>query len=120
MTQLSQPNSIPPLTFRSALFDFFRAWGYHIEPTKWQMDDLPDSARKMLSELYLVADHREGERTFQVFLAELRDLPPNVRRARRTDMRPLVDHFYRDYPQGNYLFIFALPDYASLQVSPKG
>ena len=63
MSQQSQTNVIPRLTSRAALFDFFRAWGYHIEPTKWQMDDLPDSARKTLSELYLVAKfrHRPSE-----------------------------------------------------------
>lgn len=95
------------LTSRQAVYDCFRQWGYAVTPVKFALDDdVPASARRNIEALYLVASHSQPDQgeTFQVFLAELADVP----RLRRTDVRPLAEHFLRHYPQGDYLFIFAL------------
>ncbi len=109
------------LTSRSAVFDFLRQAGYAVNPVTWSLDEVPPSARHGVTQLWLAADHRQHDdpTVFQVFLAELADLP----RLRRTDLRPLAEHFLRHYPQGDYLFIFALrhgQDYRALAwLSPR-
>lgn len=111
----------PALEFHSqdAILQFLRAWGYQVESTPWDVSDLPDRARELIGAMHLVSHYEDGFAPFQAFLIEL-NVPYAVRRVRRTDLRIILEPFYRRYPQGDYLFIFALPDYASVAlVSPK-
>ena len=111
----------PPLDFRSqdAVVQFLRAWGYGVESTPWDVSDLPDRARELIGAMHLVSHYEDGFAPFQAFLIEL-DVDRQVKRIRRTDLRIILEPFYRRYPQGDYLFIFALPHYASVAlVSPK-
>lgn len=101
-----------------ALLGFLRETGYRVESTPWDVSDLPDRARELIGSMILVS-HYDGVAPFQVFLIEL-NAPRQVKRIRRTDLRIILEPFYRRYPQGDYLFIFTLPNYASVAlVSPK-
>ncbi len=104
---------------QEAILQFLRAWGYRVEYTPWDVSDLPDRARELIGAMHLVSHYDDDVAPFQVFLIEL-DVPRQVKRIRRTDLRIILEPFYRRYPQGDYLFIFALPHYASVAlVSPK-
>lgn len=109
-------------SFRSSkdVFDFFRAWQYHVQPTPFDVPpDFPQRARDFIGTMHLVAHHDGAGLPFQIFLVEL-NAPRTVKRIRKTDLRIILDPFYRRYPQGDYLFVFALPGYTSVSfVSPK-
>jgi hypothetical protein len=69
--------------------------------------------------MHLLSHYEDGLFPFQAFLIEL-DVPAKVRRIRRTDIRIILEPFYRRWPQGEYLFIFALPNYSNVAlISPK-
>ncbi|MCX7839546.1 MAG: hypothetical protein N2559_08855, partial [Anaerolineae bacterium] len=108
-------------TFRSreSIIEFLRAWNYRVQPTPFDLPpDFPPRARELIGNLELLASY-DGEFPFQIFLVEL-NVPRAVKRVRKTDLRTILDPFYRRYPQGDYLFICALTDYASVAfVSPK-
>ena len=102
-----------------AVLDFLRGQGYRVESTPWDVSDLPDRTQELIGTMTLLSHYDDGAAPFQVFLVEL-NVPRQVRRIRRTDLRIILEPFYRRYPQGDYLFIFALPNYATVAlVSPK-
>lgn len=104
---------------QEATLDFLRDQGYRVEFTPWDVSDLPDRAQELIGAMTLISHYDDVVAPFQVFLTEL-DVPRQVKRIRRTDLRIILEPFYRRYPQGDYLFIFALPGYASVAlVSPK-
>ncbi|MBM4464007.1 MAG: hypothetical protein FJ014_00305 [Chloroflexi bacterium] len=106
-------------TSHETVLDFLSDQGYRVESTPWDISDLSDRARELIGSMSLVSHYDDDVAPFQVFLTEL-DVPRQVRRIRRTDLRIILEPFYRRYPQGDYLFIFALPNYASVAlVSPK-
>ncbi|MGC8786327.1 MAG: hypothetical protein ACP5Q1_02750, partial [Anaerolineae bacterium] len=109
----------PSFASRNDVFDFFRACQYNVNPVLWDYSDLPRRAQDLIGAMYLVSHYDDPVAPFQVFLVELQ-VPSEVKRIRRTDLRTILDPFYRRFPQGNYLFAFALPQYRSFAlVSPK-
>jgi len=103
---------------QETILDFLREQGYRVESTPWDISDLPERAQELIGAMNLIS-YYDGVAPFQVFLIEL-DVPRRVKRIRRTDLRIILEPFYRRYPQGEYLFIFALPGYSSVAlVSPK-
>lgn len=109
-------------TFRSreSIIEFLRAWNYRVQPTPFDLPpDFPTRAQELINNLELLASYDSAGFPFQIFLVEL-NVPRTVKRVRKTDLRTILDPFYRRYPQGDYLFIFALPNYSSVAlVSPK-
>ncbi len=104
---------------QEGVLDSLHDWGYRVECTPWDVSDLPGRAQELIGAMILVSHYGDGVAPFQAFLIEL-DVPHKVKRIRRTDLRIILDPFYRRYPQGEYLFIFALPDYTNVAlVSPK-
>lgn len=104
---------------REDVYAFFRSWGYNVQPTDWPVDELPERARELIGEMVLVA-HQEGTSfPLQVFLVELKP-QPHEQRFRKTYLSPILEPFYRMFPQGEYLFVFARADYSAVSfVSPK-
>ncbi len=104
---------------RDAVFDFFRAWQYRVQPTEWNFDELPARAQELIGSMHLVADHNTDASHFQVFLIELQ-AEAVKNRIGKTQLAPILEPFYRRFPQGDYLFAFARHDYSSVAfVSPK-
>ncbi|HIC93464.1 MAG TPA: hypothetical protein EYP09_04350, partial [Anaerolineae bacterium] len=107
-------------TSREALLETLRSMGYRVEPSEWDFSELPDRARGLIRSMELLC-HYDGVAPFQVFLIEL-----NAKRVRRTDLRTILEPFYRRWPSGEYLFFFApvggrrVPPYSTVAlVSPK-
>ena len=107
-------------TSREALLQTLRSMGYRVQPLEWDVSDLPDRARGLIRSMELLC-HYDGAAPFQVFLVEL-----NAKRIRRTDLRTILEPFYRRWPSGEYLFVFApvggrrVPPYSTVAlVSPK-
>ncbi|TAH48779.1 MAG: hypothetical protein EYC68_19960 [Chloroflexota bacterium] len=112
-------NSSFEFSSRDAVIDFFRAWQYRVQPTEWNFDGLPERAHNLIGSMHLVADHNTDTSHFQVFLIELR-MEAVRNRIGKTQLTPILEPFYRRFPQGNYLFVFARSDYSSVAfVSPK-
>jgi hypothetical protein len=112
---------ISPNNFHSqdSIIDFLSGWGYQVEFTPWDISDMPDRTRERIGAMTLISHYGDSTAPFQIFLVEM-DIPRQVKRVRRTDLRIILEPFYRRYPQGEYLFIFALPGYSSVAfVSPK-
>lgn len=112
-------NPAPRLTSRKGIVEFLRERGYHTEFTPWPTNELPRRVRELIGSMHLLSHYEDGLFPFQAFLIEL-DVPAKVRRIRRTDIRIILKPFYLRWPQGEYLFIFALPNYSNVAlVSPK-
>jgi len=93
----------------------FERLGYPvINPLPEDISQLPDGARQPVAWVYRLADLSGGS-PLRIFLVEL-----NHPTIRRTDIRRFLEAFYRRYPQGENLFVFAPPSYEELAfVSPR-
>jgi len=72
--------------------------GYKTKPQTLHIPglDLPESAQKIIKELHIISDY---EQKFQIYFGKTASM-------RRTDLRNILEPFYRRYPQINSLFIF--------------
>lgn len=81
---------------------FFRDLGYPVmDPLRHTLDRLPQTAQETIASLHQLA-HVGDVSPFRIFHVELAH--PTIR---RTDIRRFLEAFYRHYPQGENLFVFA-------------
>ena len=80
---------------------FFAGLGYPtLDPLPLDLEKIPQGAREAISSAYQIV-HLEGGSPFRIFHVELR------RGLRRTDIRRFLEAYYRRFPQGESLFVFA-------------
>jgi len=84
---------------------FFATLGYSLmEPLPLDLSYMPKGAQEAVASIHQLV-HIDGHSPFRVFHVEL-----TKNTIRRTDVRRFLEAFYRNYPQGENLFVF----------SPKG
>jgi len=94
---------------------FFECLGYPtLVPLREDLGRLPEGARSVVSAVHRLVDLSDGS-PLRIFHVELRH--PTIR---RNDIRQFLEAFYRHYPQGENLFVFAPPSYDEIAfVSPR-
>ncbi len=97
------------LDSREALVDFLAATGYQTEYTEWDFGDFSAGTRKLIARMFLVAHYPHPLAPFQIFLVELS--PHAFGRYYYYNLIAILDSFLRRFPQGEYLFLLAHPDY---------
>ena len=104
-------NDVRNLTSRDAVNHFFQTGlGYQVNSVPFDAEELgiPDAPAQFIREIEQLCNYQHQ---FQVYLMEVNSL-------RRTDLRSILEPFYRKHPAGNYLFIFT-KDYDEIAfVSP--
>ena len=99
------------LISRDAVNHLFRTeLGYQVNPVSFDAGELgiPDAPAQFIREIEQLCDYQHQ---FQVYFMQVNSL-------RRTDLRAILEPFYRKHPAGNYLFVFT-KDYSELAfVSP--
>lgn len=105
------PADLYNLTSRDAVENFFaEELDYQVNPVPFDAAELgiPDAPAKFICETEQLCNY---EQAFQVYFMDVTTL-------RRTDMRSILEPFYRKHPAGNYLFTFT-KDYSEFAfVSP--
>lgn len=93
----------------------FKTLGYPvIDPLPEDISHLPEGARDPVVSVHRLVDLGDGS-PLRIFHVELKHST-----IRRTDIRRFLEAFYRRYPQGENLFVFAPPSYDELAfVSPR-
>jgi len=98
---------------------FFTSLGYPVQgplPIS-EVSEFPGSLQKLIFSFNLISDCRDGSSLFRIYHVELNS--PNLR---RTDIRAILESFYRRFPQGYNLFVFSTtqkPYEELLFISPK-
>ncbi len=94
---------------------FFQELGYPvILPLPDRLQELPRGARQGIDRIHLLAELGNGS-PLRIFHVEVR-----AATIRRTDVRRLLEAFYRHYPQGENLFVFAPSSHEEIVfVSPR-
>jgi hypothetical protein len=89
------------LTSREAVVNFFeQSLGYKVDTLAYPPTDLgiPNAPARLIrgGEVNLLCNYQQR---FQIYFMEVDSL-------RRTDLRAILEPFYRKHPAGNYLFVF--------------
>ncbi len=81
--------------------EFFSALGYPaMDPLPLEMDRLPRGALEPIANVHQIVHIGDGS-PFRIYHVELAH-----DRVRRTDIRRFLESFYRNFPQGENLFVF--------------
>ena len=95
---------------------FFEALGYNtIDPLLLILEELPASAKQVVKSIEKIVHIGNGA-PFEVLFVRLQEP-----KFKRTDIRRFLEAYYRHYPQGERLFIFAPSEQTNeiMFVSPK-
>ncbi|MCX7917953.1 MAG: hypothetical protein N2589_07540, partial [bacterium] len=76
--------------------------------------DFPQKANALIDEFYLISDYRN----FQIYFIKIVQPPDGNSSLKRSEIRNILESFYRRFPQVNTLFLFTIDFKEIILVSP--